>query len=46
MSLLFVDGHSEFARYERLNPIGTLNGQKFYNFQWTVGGLKGYDLAR
>jgi len=46
MSLLFVDGHSEFAKYERLNPTGTLNGQKLYDFQWTVGGLKGCDLVR
>ncbi len=46
MSLLFVDGHSEFVKYERLNPTDTLSGQKFYNFQWTVGGLKGCDLIR
>ena len=46
MSLLFVDSHSEFARYERLNSTELFNGQNFYNFQWTKGGLKGHDLVR
>ncbi|MBX3746062.1 MAG: type II secretion system protein [Verrucomicrobiae bacterium] len=40
--LLFVDGHSEFAKYRRLNktePYGE------YNLDWTVGGLtQGRDL--
>jgi prepilin-type N-terminal cleavage/methylation domain-containing protein/prepilin-type processing-associated H-X9-DG protein len=41
MMLLFVDGHAEFAGYDRLN-------QPFkdgsYNFDWTVNGLSGQDL--
>jgi prepilin-type N-terminal cleavage/methylation domain-containing protein len=46
MCLSFVDGHSEFAKYERLNPMGTKYGVNYYNFQWTLGGLTGYDLVR
>jgi len=46
MCLTFVDGHSEFAKYERLNPMGVKYGVNYYNFQWTLGGLTGYDLLR
>jgi prepilin-type N-terminal cleavage/methylation domain-containing protein/prepilin-type processing-associated H-X9-DG protein len=42
LSLLFVDGHSQFARYRDLNPTSV----GFFNFDWTVNGLKGADLAR
>ena len=38
--LMFVDGHSEFVFYTKLNP-GTLNN---YNLDWTDGGLSGADL--
>jgi len=40
LALMFVDGHSEFAFYSKLNP-GTLGN---YNLDWTDGGLKGADL--
>jgi hypothetical protein len=43
MSLLFVDGHSQFAAYRNLNA--TL-GPKIYNFDWTADGLQGVDLIR
>ena len=43
MSLLFVEGHSEFALYRRLNPSSF--GPENYNLDWTVGGLAtGADL--
>jgi prepilin-type processing-associated H-X9-DG protein len=42
ISLLFVDGHAQFARYIELNP--TTDG--FCNFDWTLNGLAGADLAR
>ena len=46
MSLLFVDGHSQFALYPQLNnPFGS-GSQKIYNLDWTVGGLSGADLAK
>ena len=45
MVLLFVDGHSEFATYRRLNPAPTATG-KTYNLDWTIGGLAGQDLNR
>jgi len=42
--ILFVDGHSEYVKYIRLNktlPFGE------YNLDWTVGGLtKGEDLIK
>ena len=44
MSLLFVDGHSEFALYDRLNATGKEGGVLVYNLDWTVGGLGGEDL--
>jgi hypothetical protein len=40
LSLMFVDGHAQFALYRQLNP-GTLGN---YNLDWTEGGLKGADL--
>lgn len=42
LSLLFVDGHSQFARYRDLIPTSV----GFFNFDWTVNGLAGADLAR
>jgi prepilin-type N-terminal cleavage/methylation domain-containing protein len=39
MSLLFADAHSQFAKYAHL--IKTLDGT--YNFDWTAGGLQGFD---
>ena len=44
MALLFVDGHSQFANYNRLNPTFTNGNQKIYNLDWTDGGLSGMDL--
>jgi prepilin-type N-terminal cleavage/methylation domain-containing protein len=44
MSLLFVDGHSEFALYERLNAPFKDGTTLIYNLDWTVGGLAGEDL--
>ena len=40
LSLMFVDGHAQFAFYRQLNPglLGT------YNLDWTEGGLQGADL--
>lgn len=43
MMLLFVDGHSQFANYRELYATGN---PPTYNFDWTVGGLTGADLAR
>jgi prepilin-type N-terminal cleavage/methylation domain-containing protein len=42
LSLLFVDCHSQFAHYTELNPTSV----GFFNFDWTVNGLAGADLAR
>lgn len=44
MSLLFVDGHSEFALYDRLNAPFKEGAKLIYNLDWTVGGLAGEDL--
>jgi prepilin-type N-terminal cleavage/methylation domain-containing protein len=51
MSLLFVDGHSQFAAYQKLNWAYQNGGQTVYNFDWTgvynnvAGvGLAGQDL--
>ncbi|MBN9689815.1 MAG: type II secretion system protein [Verrucomicrobia bacterium] len=44
MSLLFVDGHSEFALYDRLNAPFKDGPTLIYNLDWTVGGLGGEDL--
>lgn len=46
MSLLFVDGHSQFALYQNLNHTFTEGPKKIYNLDWTVGGLSGADLVR
>jgi prepilin-type N-terminal cleavage/methylation domain-containing protein len=43
LSLLFVDGHSQFANYARLNLCQS-NAGSVYNLDWTVGGLSGQDL--
>lgn len=44
MVLLFVDGHSQFAQWLRLNPTGYNGRDPDYNFDWTIGGLAGTDL--
>ncbi|HTG45662.1 MAG TPA: type II secretion system protein [Verrucomicrobiae bacterium] len=44
MMLLFVDGHSEFAPYDRLNAPFKDGTTLVYNLDWTVGGLSGEDL--
>ncbi len=44
MSLLFVDTHSQYAKWEKLNPTGYAGKDPNYNFDWTIGGLKGTDL--
>ncbi len=46
MSLLFVDGHAQFARYLDLNHTFLDGTKKIYNLDWTAGGLTGADLAR
>ena len=46
MSLLFVDGHSQFALYQQLNNTFGSGTQKIYNLDWTAGGLSGADLMR
>ena len=44
MVLLFVEGHSQFAKYLELNPTSVTAGEKIYNLDWTAGGLTGADL--
>ena len=44
MMLLFVDGHSEFALYDKLNAPFKDGSTLIYNLDWTVGGLGGEDL--
>lgn len=44
MSLLFVDGHGEYAAYDRLNAPFKDGTTLIYNLDWTVGGLGGEDL--
>ena len=46
MSLLFVDGHAQFALYPQLNHTFGSGTQKIYNLDWTAGGLSGADLTR
>lgn len=41
LPLLFVDGHSEFAKYVKLNKTAPYGE---YNLDWTINGLKGEDL--
>jgi prepilin-type N-terminal cleavage/methylation domain-containing protein len=46
MSLLFVDGHSQFPRWKQLVPTaygGTTGTSPVYNFDWTLNGLLGFD---
>ena len=43
-SLLFVDGHSQFPRWEQLNPTSYNGRDPAYNFDWTYNGLRGADL--
>ncbi|MBI4325137.1 MAG: type II secretion system protein [Chloroflexi bacterium] len=44
MSLLFVDSHSQSARWSQLQPTSYNGADPVYNFDWTAGGLKGADL--
>jgi prepilin-type N-terminal cleavage/methylation domain-containing protein len=44
MMLLFVDSHSEFASYQRLNAPFKDGATLVYNLDWTVGSLGGEDL--
>jgi prepilin-type N-terminal cleavage/methylation domain-containing protein/prepilin-type processing-associated H-X9-DG protein len=44
MMLLFVDGHGEYAPYDRLNAPFKDGATPLYNLDWTVGGLTGQDL--
>jgi prepilin-type N-terminal cleavage/methylation domain-containing protein len=44
MVLLFVDGHSQFAKWQQLNPTAYNGRDPVYNFDWTRYGLKGADL--
>ena len=50
MSLLFVDGHSQYAHYDILQPTSAPGTpDPVYNFDWTVlpgPGLQGTDLNR
>jgi prepilin-type N-terminal cleavage/methylation domain-containing protein len=42
--LLLVDGHSEYALYDRINAPFRDGSVPIYNLDWTVGGLGGEDL--
>ena len=44
IALLFVEGHTEFASYDRLNAPFKDGTTPVYNLDWTVGGLAGEDL--
>ena len=44
MVLLFVDGHTEMALYDRLNAPFRDGNTPIYNLDWTIGGLAGEDL--
>jgi prepilin-type processing-associated H-X9-DG protein len=44
MMLLFVDGHSEYAAYDRLNAPFKNGATLIYNLDWTIDGLAGQDL--
>jgi len=49
MSLLFPDGHSQYAFYRNLQSTSVSGGDPAYNFDWTVlpaPGLQGADLNR
>jgi prepilin-type N-terminal cleavage/methylation domain-containing protein len=45
MQLLFADAHAQFVNYKRLTPApaGT---PVVFNFDWTAGGLQGFDLRQ
>ena len=45
-SLLFVDGHSQFPSWSQLVPSSYNGSDPVYNFDWTLNGLQGFDLAR
>ena len=45
LSLLFVDGHSKFAKFTQLNKNQAMAGNN-YNLDWTVNGLSGQDLKQ
>jgi prepilin-type N-terminal cleavage/methylation domain-containing protein len=42
MSLLFVDTHTRFIRFNQMNSSSL--GPEVYNFDWTVNGLSGQDV--
>ena len=44
MCLLFVDSHSQFPRWQQLNPTSYNGTDPAYNFDWTMNGLRGGDL--
>ncbi|MCX6931026.1 MAG: prepilin-type N-terminal cleavage/methylation domain-containing protein [Verrucomicrobia bacterium] len=44
MCLLFVDSHSQFPRWQQLNPTSYNGTDPAYNFDWTLNGLRGGDL--
>ena len=44
MSLLFVDSHSQFPRWQQLIPTSYNGTDPAYNFDWTLNGLRGGDL--
>jgi prepilin-type N-terminal cleavage/methylation domain-containing protein len=51
MSLLFADAHCQYALDYQLNPTSTNSSamgrpQLVYNFDWTLGGLTGFDLLK
>jgi prepilin-type N-terminal cleavage/methylation domain-containing protein len=43
-SLLFVDGHSQFPSWQKLNATSYNGTDPAYNFDWTFNGLRGADL--
>ena len=43
MLLLFVESHTQFARWEQLVPTSG-GSAPVYNFDWTLNGLRGFDL--
>lgn len=44
ISLLFVDGHSQFTPWSQLNPTSYNGKDPVFNFDWTQRGLGGSDL--
>jgi prepilin-type N-terminal cleavage/methylation domain-containing protein/prepilin-type processing-associated H-X9-DG protein len=41
MTLLFVDGHAQFAKFKSINLA---TNSMYYNLDWTVGALAGKDI--